>query len=156
MTNPSDAGAGSFRAAIEKANGDPSIESIVFRPALRPIALARPVAFTGGPSLDILGHGAVVDGGGLARRSASSCPGVNDAVHLVEALSTTDSVDEALEQWSERETDSARRLAALARQMDDAFVWQAPDFGTMPESDTADWWRASVTFPDDFRYVKDG
>lgn len=63
MTNPSDAGAGSFRAAIEKANGDPSIESIVFRPALRPIALAQPVAFTGGQSLDILGNGAVGDGG---------------------------------------------------------------------------------------------
>ena len=38
----------------------------------------------------------------------------------------------------------------------DAFVWQAPDFGKMAEADTAAWWKASVTFPDDFRYVKDG
>ncbi|MEW6582182.1 MAG: FAD-dependent oxidoreductase [Actinomycetota bacterium] len=81
---------------------------------------------------------------------------MNDAVHLADALSTTGSVDVALARWSERETESARRLAALARQMDDAFVWRAPDFGTMAETDTAAWWKAAVTFPDDFRYVKGG
>ncbi len=65
VTNSQDSGAGSFRAAIEKANGDPSIARIEFRKGLGPIMLKEPVAYDGGQSLDILGSGAVIDGGGL-------------------------------------------------------------------------------------------
>jgi 2-polyprenyl-6-methoxyphenol hydroxylase-like FAD-dependent oxidoreductase len=80
---------------------------------------------------------------------------MNDAVHLAEALSREGPVETALARWSERETETGRRLAALARQMDEAFVWRAPDFGTMAEADTAAWWAASVTFPEGFRYARD-
>lgn len=58
-------GPGSFRAAISKANADPSLGRIVFRPGLAPIMLADPVVYQGGQSLEILGNGAVVNGGGL-------------------------------------------------------------------------------------------
>jgi hypothetical protein len=72
VTNSNDAGAGSFRAAIDKANADPSIGRIVFRHGLGPIVLAQPVVYVGGQSLDIFGNGSVLDGGGLA-------PGAADA-----------------------------------------------------------------------------
>jgi hypothetical protein len=60
---------------------------------------------------------------------------------------------EALEWWSTEQALRGRRLAALGEQMERAFVWEAPDFSTMPESDARAWWKNSITFPDEFSYV---
>lgn len=65
VTNSNDNGSGSFRAAIEKANLDPTIVRIEFRAGLGPIMLEQPVVYTGGQSLGILGNGAVLDGAEL-------------------------------------------------------------------------------------------
>jgi hypothetical protein len=66
VTNSNDAGAGSFRAAVAAANANPSVDRIVFRPGLAPVALASPVVFTGAQSLDVVGSGGTLDGSGLA------------------------------------------------------------------------------------------
>ncbi len=66
VTNSNDAGLGSFRAAIAKANTDASVGRIDFRFGLAPVMLVQPIVYSGGQSLDILGGGAVLDGTGLA------------------------------------------------------------------------------------------
>ena len=58
-----------------------------------------------------------------------------------------------LESWNAKETASARRLAALGEQMEQAFVWAAPDLGAMEEEEAQQWWSESITFPEDFTYV---
>jgi glycine/D-amino acid oxidase-like deaminating enzyme len=44
-------------------------------------------------------------------------------------------------------------VAALGEQVERAFVWNAPDFSSMTESEARAWCRESISFPDDFRYV---
>jgi hypothetical protein len=61
VTNNQDAGAGSFRAAVEAANANPSIGFIRFRNGIGVVALAQSIVYTGAQSLHIDGHGAVVD-----------------------------------------------------------------------------------------------
>ena len=39
--------------------------------------------------------------------------------------------------------------------MEKAFVWEAPDFSTMTETQTRAWWKRAVTFPDEFSYLSD-
>ena len=72
VTNAKDAGAGSFRAAVEKANADTSVGRIVFLPGLKPIALATPVVYSGPQALEIVGTGGIVDGAGLAASAADA------------------------------------------------------------------------------------
>lgn len=61
VTNDNDAGVGSFRAAVEAANGNPSIRSIEFSSRVRTINLASTVVFTGAQDLEIDGDDAVID-----------------------------------------------------------------------------------------------
>lgn len=58
-----DAGPGSFRAAVEAANADPSIHAIRFRGHVGVVALAAPVTYTGSQGLAIDGHGVTIDAG---------------------------------------------------------------------------------------------
>ena len=76
-----------------------------------------------------------------------------NAVELVEALSEPGPTVEVLERWSIEQARRGSRLAALGEQMERAFVWQAPDFSTMAESEAKTWWTESITFPDDFSQV---
>ena len=69
------------------------------------------------------------------------------------ALAGESDVDRALESWNAKETASALRLAALGEQMEQAFVWAAPDLGAMDEGQAQQWWSESITFPEDFTYV---
>jgi hypothetical protein len=62
VTNSNNAGPGSFRAAIELANGNAAIGSIVFVGNLEPIELQSTVLYEGSQSLKIVGSRAVVDG----------------------------------------------------------------------------------------------
>ena len=67
VTNSNATGPGSFQAAIDKANAPgSSVGRVLFRFGLAPIVLAQPVVYTGTQSLNILGSGAVIDGGGFA------------------------------------------------------------------------------------------
>ena len=71
VTNSNDAGAGSFRAAVELANGNAAIGNIVFVGNLDPIELQSTVLYNGSQSLMIVGNRAVVD--------ASDLTGTSDA-----------------------------------------------------------------------------
>jgi hypothetical protein len=62
VTNSNDAGPGSFRAAVERANADPSVESIDFLPRVRTVRLQSTVTFTGTQPLTIDGSGADLEG----------------------------------------------------------------------------------------------
>jgi hypothetical protein len=66
VTTNADAGPGSFRDAIALANGDASVRKVSFHPSLGPVSLQQGVAFTGAQELTIQGHGATLDGSGLA------------------------------------------------------------------------------------------
>ncbi len=65
VINTQDAGKGSFRAAIESANSDPSIRKIKFDRRLGTIYLKSTVHYTGAQNLDIDGEHATVDAAGL-------------------------------------------------------------------------------------------
>ena len=69
VTSSGDAGAGSFRAAVELANDNASIGHIVFTGNLDPIELQSTVLYDGPQSLSIVGNGAVLDGTDLTGTS---------------------------------------------------------------------------------------
>ena len=82
----------------------------------------------------------------------------NNAIDLAQAIADSpdaSQLDNVLEVWSATETAGARRLAALGAQMEQAFVWAAPDLGSMTEDEAKAWWADSITFPDDFTYIAD-
>jgi 2-polyprenyl-6-methoxyphenol hydroxylase-like FAD-dependent oxidoreductase len=78
---------------------------------------------------------------------------VSNAVDLVDALGHGRLLDQNLAAWSEVQAGTGRRLAALGEQMEQAFVWAAPDLAQMDEDAAREWWTRAVTFPDDFSYV---
>lgn len=65
VTTSANAGPGSFRAAIEKANVDPGISLVVFTGRARTIALQSTVVFSGAQDLFIEAAGVVLDGAGI-------------------------------------------------------------------------------------------
>ena len=65
VSSAADAGDGSFRAAVEAANADPSISRISFAQGIGPVSLADPVVFTGPQALVIDGNHGVLDGTSL-------------------------------------------------------------------------------------------
>ena len=78
-----------------------------------------------------------------------------NAVELATTLAESSSVDGALEDWSARQTERGKRLAALGDQMEVAFVWEAPDLSSMTEPDARAWWAQSIAFPEEFSYVSE-
>lgn len=76
-----------------------------------------------------------------------------NAVELATALGEPGSTLDALERWSVEQAQRGLRLAALGDQMERAFVWDAPDFSMMSESQARAWWTESIAFPDDFSYL---
>ncbi len=79
----------------------------------------------------------------------------NNATDLARGLAEGRDLDHALEAWSRVQALTGRRLTTLGRQMEQAFVWEAPDFGEMGGEETGAWWRGAVTFPDEFSYVSE-
>ncbi|MEZ4587760.1 MAG: hypothetical protein R2909_15320 [Gemmatimonadales bacterium] len=65
VTNSNDGGAGSFRAAVQRANASRSVKRIEFVRGLGSIPLASPVVYTGEQALDIRASGTTLDGSGL-------------------------------------------------------------------------------------------
>jgi hypothetical protein len=73
VSNADDAGPGSFRDAIDRANADPAIAHVQFRGGVGVVGLQASVVFTGTQNLTISGRGAVIDGakaGGPAFRTS--------------------------------------------------------------------------------------
>lgn len=100
VTTSADSGPGSFRAAIEEANNDPSVSAILFERDLAPIALLSTVVYSGDQALRIDGRDTVIagdgafdlfvsDGGGdLVLRDLTFTDGRNGIVVLVPAGAT--------------------------------------------------------------------
>jgi hypothetical protein len=89
VTNGADAGPGSFRAAIERANADSRVRSIRFAPGLS-VALSSDVVYSGRQGLLIDGNGSEVVGDPAATPAATwdggllaSVGGANLALHAL-------------------------------------------------------------------------
>jgi hypothetical protein len=78
-----------------------------------------------------------------------------NGVELSDALRTGASLHEALGAWSREQTVRGDRLERLGAQMEEAFVWNAPDLSIMSRSQAGEWWQRSISFPDEFRYVSE-
>ena len=72
--------------------------------------------------------------------------------YRADSLRANQDVDTALQAWDEKETITGKRLFVSGRQMEQAFIWSAPDFSQMDEEDTAAWFKEAVTFPEEFTY----
>ena len=79
-----------------------------------------------------------------------------NVVGLLDALSTHGDLDDALATWSTEQVHVADHLLALGKQMEQAFIWDSLDLTTADASATEAWWRASVSFPEEFTYEDEG
>jgi hypothetical protein len=79
--------------------------------------------------------------------------GFNNAKDLVAELDAHETVDDALQSWSRRQTEGSKRILALGEQMEEAFIWNPLDFANADAETTAAWWKSSVTFPENFTYA---
>lgn len=78
VTTSANAGPGSFRAAIDRANADPSISLVVFTGRARTIALQSTVVFSGAQDLAIEASGVTLDGAGIGAGPAFLLTGGGD------------------------------------------------------------------------------
>jgi len=81
--------------------------------------------------------------------------GYNNVKDLLDSLADNQSVETALEHWGDKQLQTGKRLLALGAQMEKAFIWESLDFATADSETTLAWWKASVTFPEDFSYQKE-
>ena len=80
--------------------------------------------------------------------------GYNNVKDLIAALKEHCSVDDALSDWNRKQLQTGKRLLALGEQMEKAYIWEQLDFGNVDEETTMNWWKESVTFPENFNYEK--
>jgi 2-polyprenyl-6-methoxyphenol hydroxylase-like FAD-dependent oxidoreductase len=80
--------------------------------------------------------------------------GYNNVKDLLDSLAANETIEAALQQWGASQLQTAKRLLVLGAQMEKAFIWDALDFAVADAETTASWWKASVTFPEDFSYEK--
>lgn len=80
--------------------------------------------------------------------------GYNNVKDLIEFLHVHKTLEEALIGWSKKQVENGKRLLALGEQMEKAFIWEQPDFAHANENEIESWWKASVTFPDNFSYER--
>lgn len=78
--------------------------------------------------------------------------GYNNVRDLLNALSSQDTLENALERWDREQTRIGNRLLALGDQMEEAFIWNSLDLTTADSETTAAWWKEAVTFPEEFTY----
>jgi 2-polyprenyl-6-methoxyphenol hydroxylase-like FAD-dependent oxidoreductase len=78
--------------------------------------------------------------------------GYQNVKGLLGELSEDGDLDSALARWSAEQVRLGDRLLALGEQMERAFIWDPPDLRTATSDEVAAWWKAAVTFPDEFSY----
>ena len=81
--------------------------------------------------------------------------GYNNVKDLLEALNHYKTLDEALQHWGKEQVRLGNRLLTLGDQMEQAFIWNSLDLAMADEATTAAWWKAAVTFPEEFSYAAD-
>ena len=75
--------------------------------------------------------------------------GMNNAIELTQVLQTHNDVDDALHKWGTNETRTGMRMAALGKQLEQALIWQIPDFAQMDETEMKAWWETAAKMPED-------
>ncbi|WP_242206685.1 FAD binding domain-containing protein [Aestuariivivens insulae] len=80
--------------------------------------------------------------------------GYNNAKDLITCMKENQNLNDALEQWSKAQLKTGKRLLALGEQMEKAFIWEQLDFAKANEQATKTWWKASVSFPENFNYER--
>lgn len=78
--------------------------------------------------------------------------GYNNVKDLISSIKTHDTLDDALQEWNEKQLKTGKRLLALGEQMEKAFIWEQPDFSNINEEEASIWWKESVSFPEEFNY----
>jgi 2-polyprenyl-6-methoxyphenol hydroxylase-like FAD-dependent oxidoreductase len=78
--------------------------------------------------------------------------GYQNVKGLLGELSGDHDLDIALARWSEEQVLLGDRLLALGEQMERAFIWDPPDLRSASGDEVAAWWKAAVTFPEEFTY----
>jgi hypothetical protein len=78
--------------------------------------------------------------------------GYQNVSGLLEHLQAEEELEGALSGWSVEQVRLADHLLALGDQMEQAFIWDPIDLRTAEADDVAAWWKAAVTFPEEFSY----
>jgi 2-polyprenyl-6-methoxyphenol hydroxylase-like FAD-dependent oxidoreductase len=78
--------------------------------------------------------------------------GFNNVKDLLQAFNNYESLEDALQHWGQEQVRIGNRLLALGDQMEQAFIWNSLDLATADAESTAAWWKAGVTFPEEFTY----
>jgi len=81
--------------------------------------------------------------------------GYNNVKDLISCLKENSVMEDTLENWSNKQLQTGKKLLALGEQMEKAYIWEQLDFAKVDEETTQNWWKASVTFPEDFNYEKE-
>jgi hypothetical protein len=71
---------------------------------------------------------------------------------LIGTLKENKQLEDAMQGWSKLQVGTGKRLLALGEQMEKAFIWEQPDFAKIDENTAKNWWKESVTFPENFNY----
>jgi 2-polyprenyl-6-methoxyphenol hydroxylase-like FAD-dependent oxidoreductase len=80
--------------------------------------------------------------------------GYHNVKDLLASIKDYKNIDKSLERWSDRQVYEGKRLLALGEQMEKAFIWEQPDFAKVDEDYAQAWWKASVSFPENFNYQR--
>lgn len=75
--------------------------------------------------------------------------GMNNAIDLAEALGCAGCVDDAIAEWSAEQTATGKRMVALGRRLEQALIWNVPDFSQMEETEMKAWWENAAKMPED-------
>jgi 2-polyprenyl-6-methoxyphenol hydroxylase-like FAD-dependent oxidoreductase len=78
--------------------------------------------------------------------------GYHNVSDLIQSMKQHDTLQSALERWSQKQVTTGKKLLALGEQMEKAFIWNQLDFASAGAAETETWWKDSVKFPDNFNY----
>ena len=83
----------------------------------------------------------VGDAGSVAQPFTASgvFKSISNGRELAEALASHVSIQEALDTWSKKQTLEGNRLTRVGEHLENALIWQIPDFGTMNTADMQHW-----------------
>ena len=78
--------------------------------------------------------------------------GYHNVKELIECIKMGETINQALKLWNRKQLSTGKRLLALGEQMEQAFIWNQPNFAKMDQGSTKEWWKKSITFPENFNY----
>ena len=80
--------------------------------------------------------------------------GYHNVKDLIAKIRDHSNLTDALMAWDIDQVERGKRLLVLGEQMEKAFIWDAIDFSKATAKFMEQWWKESVTFPEDFNYQR--